>query len=371
LNRIIVFFSLFSFFLVSCGPQKNIGHNETSLQKRQHSISAIPGTKSVPQEEVKTPVVPPKKFIPKKRPLSKHIAKYCKKVDRKFHKYGWKKSHCEKLNWHHVRNSFLGDPLIWLTYGKEVAEQKNIKNTTLILCGVHGDEITPVKFCFDIINHLEKSFMDHPNDLVVVAPVVNPDSFFKRRPTRTNHNGIDINRNFPTKDWQAKAIKLWKKRYRKDRRRNPGKRPLSEQETIFQVNLIKRYAPNKIISVHAPLTMLDYDGPDHSKQKETIGSMANQLLVQMSKQANGYKIRNYPFFPGSLGNWAGNEQKIPTYTLELPSSDNRNSRKYWNLFKDAIHSAIFSDFGRKKKIALLNLKNSPADIQEEKKSQTR
>ena len=35
---------------------------------------------------------------------------------------------------------------------------------------------------------------------------------------------------------------------------------MSEQETYFQVNLIKRYMPSKIISVHAPLTIIDYDG---------------------------------------------------------------------------------------------------------------
>ena len=27
--------------------------------------------------------------------------------------------------------------------------------TTLIMCGVHGDEITPIKFCFDVIEYLE------------------------------------------------------------------------------------------------------------------------------------------------------------------------------------------------------------------------
>ena len=41
----------------------------------------------------------------------------------------------------------------------------------------------------------------------------------------------------------------------------------------------------------------------------------------MSKKASGYKITDYPFFTGSLGNYAGNERQIPTYTLELPNSD--------------------------------------------------
>ena len=57
-------------------------------------------------------------------------------------------------------------------------------------------------------------------------------------------------------------------------------------------------------------------------------SMLESLLVQMSKKADGYKVGNYPFFPGSLGNWGRNERGIPTYTLELPTSDNRLHRKY-------------------------------------------
>ena len=178
-----------------------------------------------------------------------------------------------------------------------------------------------------------------------IAPLVTPDSFFKRWPTRTNHNGIDVNRNFPTKDWAKDAMRIWKHRYRSDPRRYPGERPLSEHETVFQVNLIKRYKPSKIISVHAPLTIIDYDGPEHGGLFSA--SKANNLLIQMSKKAKGYRIKNYPFFPGSLGNYAGNERKIPTYTLELPSSDYTKHKRYWKLFKDSVSHAIFEDLSPK------------------------
>lgn len=276
----------------------------------------------------------------------KMISDYCKKIDKRFKKYGWGKSKCETYPWNSVRTSVKGDPLIWMTYGNTSADRQE---TTIIFCGVHGDEITPIKFCFDILNHMKEiqglgdkkhTAADLNNRLVIIAPIVNPDSFFKKWPSRTNANGIDVNRNLPTKDFASKAIKLWKQRYKKDKRRYPGKVAMSEPESLFQVNLIKRYHPNKIISVHAPLTMLDYDGPADRHAGGVVGSSANQLLIQMSEQAKGYKIKNYPFFPGSLGNYAGNERNIPTYTIELPSSDNRKSKKFWRLFKDSIHSAI-------------------------------
>lgn len=219
------------------------------------------------------------------------------------------------------------------------------------MCGVHGDEITPIKFCFDLIKKMEDLVYDPASEfdlsekLVIVAPIVTPDSFFKRYPTRTNYRGVDVNRNFPTRDWNKDALRLWKHRYRSDKRRFPGKRAKSEQETVFQVNLIKRYKPDKIISVHAPLTILDYDGPGKKGEPEHK-HLANQLLIQMSKDASGYRITDYPFFPGSLGNWAGNERGIPTYTLELPTSDNRKHREYWKLFEKAIYSAINHDMRR-------------------------
>jgi len=296
----------------------------------------------------------------KAKKITPAVKKYCKKIDKRFLHWGWGRSYCDHFEWNHVRNSVKGDPLMWVAYGNEAEHKKNHKDTTVIFCGVHGDEITPIKFCFDIMFHLEQvkaglieGHDDLKNKMVIVSPITNPDSFFKRRATRTNARGIDINRNFPTKDWYKDAIRLWKTRYKKSKRRYPGKAPMTEPEVVYQVNLIRRYKANKIISVHAPLTLLDYDGPEHGHAHDHgIGLRANELLIQMSQKASGYKIKNYPFFPGSLGNWAGNERGIPTYTLELPTADNRNHKKYWALFKDAIHSAITSDFRKDLNVAI-------------------
>ena len=319
--KITIFFA----FIVFCATY-------TLMEKREAELHNY---KVYKFNKLRLAAVKKKKEIKQK----KYINDYCKKIDKYFKKYGWGKSQCNQYKWMHVRNSVKGTPLIWYVYGDEKKHKQIPLNMTLIMCGVHGDEITPIKFCFDTLNYLGKKKDNTESSLVVVAPIVNPDSFFKKRPTRVNNNGVDINRNFITKDWKKSAIRLWKQRYSSDKRRFPGTRPGSEPEVVFQMNLIKRYRPNKIISVHAPLTILDYDGPTYLAH----GKGANKLLKEMSRKAKGYKVKNYPFFPGSLGNWAGNERKIPTYTLELPSSDNRFSKKYWNQFKEAIQTAIFSD----------------------------
>lgn len=311
------------------------------------SVEILNMGKSSSKKEVEKKVV--KKFEPKALNKEQKVSlnKYCKKIDKKFYKYGWKKSKCESYPWSFYKeNSVKKDPLIWTTFGSLYNDEGKKQEVTLIMCGVHGDEITPVKFCFDIVNYLKNlnktkhGKEDLDKRFVVVMPVVNPDSFFKKWPSRTNANGVDINRNFPTKDFKKNAVKIWRKRYRGDPRRYPGQNANSEPETRFQVDMIAEFNPKKIISVHAPLTMLDYDGPDNEITGGLIGSRANQLLIQMSEKAKNYRIKNYPFFPGSLGNYAGNERNIPTFTLELPSSDNRRSAIYWKRFKKSIHSAI-------------------------------
>lgn len=265
--------------------------------------------------------------------LTEPIQRFCTDLKKKFDEYGWGEPRCEDFKWNHVRNSNLGTPLIWTVFGDE--KSASAENTTVVMCGVHGDEITPVKFCWDLIRELRMNH-DFKDKVVVVAPLVAPDSFFKDKPTRTNGRGIDVNRNFPTQDWRLEAHKRWKQ-HGHDKRKFPGHQAGSEQETIFQMNLILRYKPNKVISVHAPLSLLDYDGPTLTSES---GKSAQELLQQMSQKSSGYKVSNYPVFPGSLGNWAGKEKHIPTYTLELPNTNFKESERFWNLFKDAMIYAV-------------------------------
>lgn len=265
---------------------------------------------------------------------SQKIINFCSKVDKKFKTLNWGKSNCNQYQWNSVRNSHFGNPIMWTEFNRD-----NSNKTTIILCGVHPDEITPIKFCFDLLDDLKKNPDIYQNSKVVIAPIVTTDPFFYDSPTRTNSRKIDTNRNFPTKDWQAKALSLWRTKYKSNPRRFPGLNANSEQETIFQVNLIKLFKPDYIVSVHAPLKLLDYDGPSLTTKKSKA---VKEILNQMSNKAGNYKVANYPFYPGSLGNWAGNERNIPTFTLELPDSDWNKTDKYFKIFSPAVYH-LFHD----------------------------
>ena len=159
------------------------------------------------------------------------------------------------------RNSHAEDPIFWYVFGNQADDQHEQLNSTLILCGVHGDEITPVKFCFDTMNELKK----HPelvqNRQVIIAQSSHLAHFLKNGKLALTLAGSTSTAIFPQRLEQKCPEALWRVHYAKDPRRFPGNYAMSEQKLqLAQVNIINRYRPDKIISVHAPLTLLDYDG---------------------------------------------------------------------------------------------------------------
>ncbi len=264
-----------------------------------------------------------------------NLRNFCQRLAQEFRRYGWEQTPCGSAPWLIYGNSPKGHPLAFLEIGADGP-------VTLILSGVHPDEINPVPIAYALADHLKGDGDPLLHDRrVVIAPLVNPDGFLKEYPTRTNGIGVDLNRNFPTKDWASKATRRWKQKG-KDPRRFPGESAASEIETKFMMHLIDTYKPDKIVSIHAPLGFLDYDGPGDRKpsglsEKE---KKAKDLAKVISLEVGDYKVVDYAFFAGSLGNYAGNERGIPTVTVELKSSDPKKFSSYWKKFRPGLIASI-------------------------------
>lgn len=173
----------------------------------------------------------------------------------------------------------------------------------LLLGGIHGDEYSSISIIFkwlELFSHNAQEGDFHWR----IAPLANPDGLLDgRNAQRQNANGVDLNRNFPSGDWNDKAAQYWLANTGSNPRRFPGEAPASEPEVQWIVDQIEDFNPDVIISVHAPYHLLDFDGPAEAPQR--IGELyLHQLGV----------------YPGSLGNYAGLDKQIPVVTLELPSA---------------------------------------------------
>ncbi len=187
------------------------------------------------------------------------------------------------------------------------------KRRVLVLGGIHGDELSSSSLVFHWIGHAESTPADAHWRFI---PGLNPDGLLAKPPKRTNANGVDLNRNFPTNDWQKNALTYWAEKTKKDPRRFPSKAPLSEPESKYLHSQIESFKPDLIISIHAPFGVLDFDGPSVPPQK-----MGRLYLDQVG------------IYPGSLGNYGGNTLAIPVITVELPSAlktpNNAEMRQMW------------------------------------------
>lgn len=171
----------------------------------------------------------------------------------------------------------------------------------LVIGGIHGDELTSISIVFKWIEKLNKyhSGLFHWH----VVPMMNPDGVLPRSAQRTNKNGVDLNRNLPSKDWQQNALKYWREKQGKNPRRYPGETAGSEPETQWLIDEINEFKPDAIISVHAPYGVVDFDALLLNTAPKSLGKLHLNLLGT---------------YPGSLGNYAGINRNIPVITLELP-----------------------------------------------------
>ena len=185
-------------------------------------------------------------------------------------------------------------------------------DVTFILAAIHGNEAAGVSLVRRLGKYLQQQSHLMEGRRVVLLAVANPDGMAHR--SRFNANGVDLNRNFPS----ANRVN--------DRR--SGATPLSEPEARVVKQLIDQYSPDRIISIHQPLTCIDYDGP------------GTTLAVRMAQYCS-LPVKKLGARPGSLGSYAGVDLGIPIITLEMRQNDSGlDSNILWQRYGKALIAAI-------------------------------
>ncbi len=190
--------------------------------------------------------------------------------------------------------SHLGIPLqVWRPQGS---------CQLLMFAAIHGEEPETTFALSRALRHLTEP---SPHCAVVLA--ANPDGLV--RGTRGNARGVELNRNFPARDWQSDPVAH--RSTMEDPRDvllSPGPHPGSEPETQALIGLIDELKPATVIALHSPLACID--DPRRSPLGQWLARETGLPLVEDV---------GYPT-PGSFGSW-GADQGLAVITYEFPLTD--------------------------------------------------
>ena len=171
----------------------------------------------------------------------------------------------------------------------------------VVLASIHGDEAETTVVVSEALRSIPRG------DLTAAVILCgNPDGML--RGTRGNARGVDLNRNFPTSNWNSDLVHYKTRAHdARDIALSPGSQPASEPETIALLSLLERLRPRAVVSLHAALACIDDAGDSHLG-RELAARCALPLLTEIG----------YPT-PGSMGTWA-TEQRLNLVTWELEAA---------------------------------------------------
>lgn len=182
--------------------------------------------------------------------------------------------------------------------------------------GIHGDE----REGHFATAELPRAFAAIPGALEAVTLTiledVNPDG--SARNTRGNRNGVDLNRNYPAKNYLPGDGR--------------GESPLDQPESKVLHDLVIEERPHLVVVAHAWRQdhFINFDGPA-------------EHLAELFAQRSGYRVKASDKIaptPGSLGSWIGRGLGIPILTLEYERGTDPHVA--WMDTRDAILAVIMA-----------------------------
>ncbi len=192
------------------------------------------------------------------------------------------------------------------------AQIEEMKQPLILIGGVHGDEPEGVYLAEAALHWLTTEKIQTRLPWIIIT-CLNPDGY--KANERVNGNGVDLNRNYPAKNWSPK--------FEKDRY-FPGSRPSSESEITAVIQLIEMTSPRLIVHCHSWKPCIVCSGPKNFQPAQILAEVSNFEMV--------YEV-GYPT-PGSLSSYAWQDRQIPVICIE--DEEHRERAKVWPRFGPAM-----------------------------------
>lgn len=213
-----------------------------------------------------------------------------------------------------IGQSVQGRPIMAHRFG-------NGPNTVLYVGGMHGNEYSSVILMERWLEELDRHPKRIPNDkTIIVIPESCPDCVAAR--SRLNASNVDLNRNFPTDDWQPEV-------YIPGPTHLPeggGTEALSEPESAALTALVRRERPVLTLTYHAVADIVISN--DAGRSAEWGREYARLSGYDFSTTNDIENVFNYQA-TGAFEDWIHDEFNLPALLIELStmaSDEMQNNR---------------------------------------------
>ena len=174
------------------------------------------------------------------------------------------------------------------------------KTEALVVGPLEGDETAALTLIEQLADHLAHFPRSSGGVRVTIVRDPNPDGRLRRSPF--NARGVQLNRNFATRNWhKLPSGSIWLS----------GREPESEAETRAIADLIGDLRPDRVIILATTRrnAELAYAGPAESLAREFAKSGGLRPVLFTSAAE-----------PGSLASYAGEDRNLPTLVFRVPTA---------------------------------------------------
>lgn len=198
-------------------------------------------------------------------------------------------------------------------------------SSVLYVGGIHGDEKNAKHILEKWIIELNANPGKIPaNRSIVVIPSANPDGYAKS--SRTNVNGINLNRNFPANNWKQ-SIKEPSGNLLPS---GGGSAPLSEPEALALANYTTQLHPQMVMSYHSAAAIVVGNDAGNSRNLAALYAAKSQYIYKTNDTiGNTFDYDT----TGAYEDWLSDKPGIPGILIELKSKNEdeflRNKTAMW------------------------------------------